>query len=162
MLRAEEVVERLGLVPLEGEGGMYRSTYLCDRTLEGVSIGSAIYYFLHGEAFSHLHLLTGDEVYFYHGGGPVDLVELFPDGTWQVTRLGNRLEQGEVPQHLVPAGVWQGSRLAPGGEWTLMSTSMSPAYTPGCYTHGCREELLARWPQAREWIERLTGEARAF
>ena len=103
MLRAEEVVERLGLVPLEGEGGMYRSTYECDRTLEGVSIGSAIYYFLHGEAFSHLHLLTGDEVYFYHGGGPVDLVALFP-------ALETDWKRGRSPS------IWcrQGSGRAPG------------------------------------------------
>ena len=42
MLKAEEVVTRLGLVPLEGEGGMYRSTYNSALTLDGVPIGSLI------------------------------------------------------------------------------------------------------------------------
>ena len=39
---------------------------------------------------------------------------------------------------------------------------MAPAYTPGCYTHGNREELLERWPEAAAWIQRLTGETFAF
>ena len=162
MLKAEEVVARLGLVPLEGEGGMYRSTYNSALTLDGVPIGSLIYYLLHGRAFSHFHRLTGDEIWLYHGGAPMNLVELFPDGTWAVTRLGCDLEQGEVPQHLVRAGVWQGACLDEGDDWGLAGTMMAPAYTPGCYTHSNREELLERWPEAAAWIQRLTGETFAF
>ena len=58
MLNAKEVVERLGRTPLVGEGGMYVSTYNSERTLEGGPIGGAIYYLLHGEAFSHFLVLS--------------------------------------------------------------------------------------------------------
>ena len=162
MFTAEEIVKHLGLEPLVGEGGMYRSTYNCDTRWEGAPLGGAIYYLLHGKAFSHFHVLTGDEVWFFHRGDPVDLVTLWPDGTHKVTRLGNALDKGEVPQALVPRGVWMGACLVPGGDYALMSTSTTPGYTEGSYTHGDREALAAGWPGAAEWIRRLTGETFPF
>lgn len=162
MLKAEEVVQRLDLVPLVGEGGMYVSTYNCDKTADGASIGGAIYYLLHGAAFSHFHVLTGDEVWFWHMGAPVNLVTLWPDGSWKVTRLGADLAEGEVPQFTVPRGVWMGACLDGDGGYALVSTATFPGYTEGSYTHGDREALLAKWPGAEEWIRRLTGETFAF
>lgn len=162
MLKAEEVVKRLGLIPLVGEGGMYVSTYHCDQTADGTSIGGAIYYLLHREAFSHFHVLTGDEVWFWHLGDAVNLVTLWPDGSWKVTRLGANLEKGEVPQFTVPKGVWMGACLEAGGDYGLVSTATFPGYTEGSYTHGDREALVRKWPEAAAWIERLTGETFAF
>lgn len=162
MLKAEDVVKTLGLVPLVGEGGMYRSTYNCDIERDGAPLGGAIYYLLHGKAFSHFHVLTGDEVWFFHCGDPVDLVTLWPDGTHKVTRLGNDLARGEAPQALVPKGVWMGACMAEGGDYALMSTATVPGYTDGSYTHGKREDLEKKWPEAAEWIEKLTGETFSF
>lgn len=162
MDKAKAVVERLGLVPLEGEGGMYANTYCSKRTTEGAAIGGAIYYLLHGKAFSHFHVLTGDELWFYHMGDAVELVTLWPDGSWKITRLGNDLEKGEVPQFTVPAGVWMGACMAEGGEFALMSTATFPGYTGGSYTHANAEALLRQWPEAALWIKRLTGETVSF
>ena len=162
MLNAKEIVERLGLVPLVGEGGMYVSTYNSDRRLEGGPIGGVIYYLLHAAAFSHFHVLTGDEVWFYHCGAPMNLVTLWPDGSWKLKRLGTDLEKGEVPQFTVPKGVWMGACLDEGGDYGLVSTATIPGYTEGSYTHGNREELLKKWPAAERWILRLTGETFAF
>ena len=72
------------------------------------------------------------------------------------------LAAGEVPQALVPKGVWMGACLAGGGDYALMSTVTVPGYTEGSYTHGSKEELLAKWPQAEARIEKLTGEAIFF
>ena len=162
MLTPEEIVRILDLQPLEGEGGMYRSTYRSAQTLDGAPIGSAIYYFLTDRSFSHLHRLTGDETYHFYLGDPVDLVELHPDGRCTVTRLGTDLAAGQVPQHTVPAGTWQGSRLAKGGSCALLGTTMAPAYTDGCYTHGDPQALRAAYPDAADWIDALTGEAVFF
>lgn len=162
MLNAKEMVERLGLTPLVGEGGMYVSTYNSERTLEGGPIGGAIYYLLHGEAFSHFHVLTGDEVWFWHCGDAVNLVTLWPDGTWKLTRLGTDLEKGEVPQFTVPRGVWMGACLDEGGDYALVSTATFPGYTDGSYTHADRAALMKQWPAAEPWITRLTGETFAF
>ena len=72
------------------------------------------------------------------------------------------LAAGEVPQALVPKGVWMGACLEEGGDYALMSTVTVPGYTEGAYTHGNKKELCAKWPEAEAWIERLTGEAIFF
>ena len=43
MNNIEQIIERLGLAPLEGEGGMFVSTYNHEETLEsGAPMGGAI------------------------------------------------------------------------------------------------------------------------
>ncbi len=160
-MSAEEVIARLGLTPLSGEGGLCRQTYVSGvRTEGGEAAGTAIFYLLRGDSFSHLHRLTGDEVYHFYLGDPVELVELLPDGTARRTVLGGDIAAGQEVQHLVPAGNWQGSRLAEGGAWALMGTTMCPGYTDEGYEHGDAEALLARYPQAAGEIRALTGRVR--
>ncbi len=40
---AEQVIARLGLVPLFGEGGMYKENYFSAAEQDGRPLGSAIY-----------------------------------------------------------------------------------------------------------------------
>jgi len=49
-------------------------------------------------------------------------------------------------QHVVPTGTWQGSRLAPGGKFALLGTTMAPGFDPRDYESGRREELIAGYP----------------
>lgn len=158
-MTVEEIIQTLGLEPLPVEGGLTVQTYRSTRTLDGQPAGTAIYYLLRGKAFSHLHQLTGDEMYHFYLGDPVELTQLLPDGTVTTTLLGQDLAAGQRPQLLVPAGVWQGSRLAPGGRFALLGTTMWPGYTPACYRHGDAAALLRQYPQAADRIALLTGEA---
>lgn len=161
-MTAQEVIQALGLEPLEGEGGMFRQTYVSREVLNGAAAGTAIYYLLTERSFSHLHRLTGDEVYHFYLGDPVELLELLPDGSSRLTVLGGRLQEGQVPQHPVYAGNWQGSRLRPGGRWALLGTTMCPGYTQEGYEHGSRAALEQAYPDRAELIRALTGEAVAF
>ena len=156
MSELDKIIEKLHLVPLPQEGGLVCQTYISSRKIGEECAGTAIYYLLDGQSFSHLHLLTGDELYHFYLGDPVELVELMPDGTFAVTVLGQDILAGQEVQHLVPAGNWQGSHLKEGGKWALLGTTMWPGYTDECYTHGNREALLAGYPGAAEQIIRLT------
>ena len=158
-ITAEELIEKLALEPLFGEGGLFRQTYVSGiKTAGGEDAGTAIFYLLRGKSFSHLHRLTGDELYHFYIGDPVELVELLPDGQVKKTVLGSDVPAGQSVQHLVPAGNWQGSRLIEGGEWALLGTTMCPGYTEGCYEHGDAGVLAARYPEAEEEIFALTGD----
>ncbi len=157
LMTAEEVIKKLSLEPLEGEGGLYRRTWLGPPNADGVNSGSAIYYMLTEETFSHLHQLTAAEVYHFYLGDPVELCLLYPDGSSEIVELGQDLEGGQEVQCVVPAGTWQGSRLKPGGFWALLGTTMSPAYTPDCYTHGDAKMLAAKYPERKDMIAALTG-----
>ena len=152
----KDIIEKLELIPLPIEGGMYKQTYVGETTPDERPAGTVIYYLLSGEAFSHLHLLDADEVYHFYLGDPVELYQLDDKGNMSMTILGQDIMNGQKLQENVSKGIWQGSRLVPGGKWTLLGTSMSPGYTDSGYTHGHREELISRFPQHEEIIRFIT------
>jgi predicted cupin superfamily sugar epimerase len=62
-----------------------------------------------------------------------------------------------VPQLVVPAGTWQGSRLAEGGAWALLGTTVSPGFDYADYERGDRAALAAGWPP---WAEAISLRSR--
>ena len=90
MLNAEKIIEKLDLIPLEGEGGMIRNTYVCDTKIDGHTCGKAIYYLLTDKSFSHLHKLKYDEMYHFYLGDPVELLILNQDGSGEKITLDRK------------------------------------------------------------------------
>ncbi len=158
MLTADQIRQLLRLQPLAHEGGWFAETYRAAGTLPGAAraAASAIYYLVEPEAFSALHRLDADEVFHFYLGDPVEMLQLGPGAESRVLRLGTDLAAGDRPQAVVPAGVWQGTRLVAGGRWALLGTTMAPAFEPGRVEPGRRDELAARWPARRGLIEALT------
>ncbi len=116
VLDAQQLIELLGLTPLEPEGGHFLETWRSSaRTEQGRALGTAIYYLLTPRTCSIMHRLPGDELFHFYLGDPVDVLVLRPDGSGELQRLGTDLEAGERPQLVVPGGTWQGARLVPGG-----------------------------------------------
>jgi predicted cupin superfamily sugar epimerase len=104
--------------------------------------------------FSAMHLLDADEVFTHVSGAPAEMLQLHPDGSTSTHRIGMDLGAGEQPQVVVPAGVWQGT--IPLGDWTLLTTTVSPAYTDAIFHLGDRADLVARWPSASDAIAART------
>ena len=156
-MTAKEVIDLLELEPLEVEGGMFRCMYVNKHKIGEAPATQAIYYLLTENTFSHLHRLTSDEVWHFYVGDPVELCCLHENGSVEMKQLGQNLEAGERPQHVVMEGTGQAARLVKGGKWALLGTQMCPCYTEGCYSHGDREELIKQFPEAKECIEALTG-----
>jgi len=163
-----ELIARLGLVPLPVEGGLFRQTYIADETLAAEALparygrpkpfSTAIYYFLTADpdSFSAMHRLPTEEVYHFYLGDPVEMLLLHPDGRSEELRLGPDVLGGERVQHVVPRGVWQGSRLIAGGAYALLGTTMAPGFDPADYDGGDRERLVQAYPGAAERIRALT------
>jgi predicted cupin superfamily sugar epimerase len=159
MLTAQDLIELLRLEPLPREGGYYRETYRAGVHLplrgEIRSAGTAIYYLLTADTFSALHRLPSDEVYHFYLGSPVELLLLEPGGGRVVT-LGADLRIGQVPQLVVPAGCWQGSCVAAGGDFALLGTTVVPGFEFNDYEPGDRGRLVADYPDFADRIRRLT------
>lgn len=167
-MRAAELIARLGLVPLHGEGGHYRETWRADETIPAEALparyasprafGTAILYLLTGEpdSFSAMHRLPTDEVYHFYLGDPVELLELHPEGRGEIVVLGSDVAAGQRVQHGVEQGVWQGSRVLPGGSWALLGTTMAPGFEFADYEPGERAALAAAWPDHAGQIRALT------
>lgn len=158
----EQIVKKLGLAPLEGEGGMFRRTCAGQTGPDGRACYSAIYYLLTERSFSHMHRLSTDEIYHFYMGDSLELLLLYPDGRAECRRLGTGIAEGEVPQLLVPAGVWQGSRVAAGGTYALVGTTMAPAYRDEDYEHGDCGLLCRRYPDVAEKIRERCGAVAAL
>jgi len=162
------LIKHLGLEPLPVEGGLFRQTYcaaekiprsaLPDRYRGDKAFGTAIYYLLTSDAdsFSALHQLPTDEVYHFYLGDPVEMLLLFPEGRSERVVLGPDVLAGQQVQFVVPGGVWQGSRLIPGGRFALLGTTMAPGFDETDYVGGERQELLRRYPEQAELIRALT------
>jgi hypothetical protein len=151
--RARELIELLQLEPLPEEGGFFRQTWRSEH-------GSAIYYLMTPEGFSALHRLAQEETWHFYGGDRVEHVQFDPRGGGiEVSRMGMAIFAGEVPQAHVPAGWWQGARIAPEGAtqgWTLLGCTLCPPWDERGFELGGREGLLRDFPQHAAWVRALT------
>ena len=169
-MTADEVKKTLGLVPHPREGGCYIRTYESSEMLppdsfaEGRYAGTrrtstAIYYLLERGTFSEMHRLKSDEIFHFYAGNAVEMLQLHVGGGGEIVRIGSDLARGERPQVVVPRNVWQGSWLAPGGQWALLGCTVSPGFELEDYEAATREGLCAAWPEFHELIYALTRPA---
>ena len=142
------------------EGGHFRRTYTSKLSLDtergARSAGTAIYYLLEPGTFSEMHVLTSDELFHFYLGDPVEMLQLWPDGESKLVILGPDLAAGQQVQHVVPAGVWQGTRLIGDGKVALLGCSVVPGFDFADYTSGSHAELAAKWPNEAHRIKLLT------
>jgi predicted cupin superfamily sugar epimerase len=151
---ARAVIEALHLEPLPHEGGFFRQTWRSETS-------SAILFLLTPVDFSALHRLDREEIWHFHGGEPVEHVQLDPvSGQVRISQLGANVLAGEEPQVVVRAGVWQGARLVPrtaaGADFALMGCTVSPPWDDRGFTLGGREALMQTFPGHAELIRGLT------
>ncbi len=123
-LSAEAVARLLDLAP-HPEGGFYRETFRDTRAVAGRAASTAIYYLLPAGQISAWHRVDAAEIWHWHAGAPLDLSRI-EEGRRTVLRLGGDLAQGESPQGIVPAGVWQSARSL--GAWTLVGCTVAPGF----------------------------------
>jgi hypothetical protein len=159
-MTADEIKTLLNLAPHPVEGGSFRRTYTSSRTVELPSgarpAGTAIYYLLEAGTFSEMHVLDSDEIFHFYLGDPVEMLQLLPDGRSALFTLGQDLEAGQLVQLVVPAGVWQGTRLVGNGKVALLGCSVTPGFDFADYRSASYAELAENWPQEADRIRALT------
>ncbi len=164
-MTADDVIRLLALQPHPVEGGFFRETYRSIQTLPHTvlpthgghrSVSTAIYYLLKPGHVSELHVLPGDEAFHFYLGSPVKMLQLWPDGSGKEVILGSDILTGQVPQLVVPGGVWQGTRLLGNEGFALLGCTVAPGFDYADYRSGTRAELTVRWPAFAEEITRLT------
>ena len=168
---AAELAATLGLEP-HPEGGYFRETYRAAETVQTPrgerAASTAILFLVTAAAISHLHRLSSEELWVFQGGLPLELVVLSPEGGLQTRLLGDVAAPDPdappaVPQALVPAGSWQGARLAGGphlpagtSAWALVSCIVSPGFEYEDFELGERDVLLATYPRHAEIVTAFT------
>jgi predicted cupin superfamily sugar epimerase len=168
MMTAEKLIEKLRLEP-HPEGGYFRETYRCDESTDdaalsprydgGRSLSTAIYYLLTQDDFSAMHRILSDEIFHFYLGDPVTLVTITEAGYANRVTLGAAVSEGEVPQAVVPRGVWQGLCLTQGGRYALLGTTVAPGFDFRDFEIGDRSTLIRQYPDSASDITRLTRSA---
>ena len=159
-MTADEIKQLLHLKPHPVEGGSFRRTYTAGGTVElprGIRpMGTAIYYLLEPGTFSEMHMLDSDEIFHFYLGDPVEMLQLHPDGRSETYILGQNLAAGQHVQLVVPASVWQGTKLVDNGKVALLGCTVTPGFDFADYRSGSYAELVEQWPVEAQRIRALT------
>ena len=119
-----EIIALLDLKP-HPEGGHYRETFRDPRTVEGRSVGTAIYFLLSAGERSHWHAVDSAELWHFYDGAPLEL-QIADAGGLRTVVLGPDLTAGQRPQAVVPTGAWQAAASL--GDWTLVGCTVAPGF----------------------------------
>ena len=119
------------------EGGWYRETWRAGPSWrpDGYpgprAAATGIYFLLAPGEESAWHRVRSDEVWLWHCGGPLTLLDGgdgdVPAEAQLPVTLGPDLASGPRPQHVIPGGHWQAARPAAGTE-VLVSCVVAPGF----------------------------------
>jgi hypothetical protein len=162
VLEKERIVEALHMQP-HPEGGYYVETFRSSTNVEtdrGSRAASTAILFLLGKGDkSHLHRIKSEEVWHFHSGGPLAIIELKEDiKSFSLTVLGPNILRGEKLQHVVPANTWFGSYpYDEESPFSLVGCTVAPGFIFEDFELAQnREELTQLFPNAVDPINHLT------
>jgi len=155
----KELILKLQL-KVHPEGGYYRETY---RSAGNVTTGNgkmrnistAIYYLLENEDKSHFHRIQSDELWFFHQGQPLEICVIHGD-VLTIIHLGNDIENGEVPQAIIPANCWFAASVENSAGYSMVSCTVAPGFDFSDFELAGRENLIQQYPHLKNIIEKYT------
>lgn len=154
--RIKELMQKFRLSG-DPKSGAYSWIYTSPTwTAEAVSRPAAgsSYFLLAGAESLRFQSLDCDEVWYFHEGCGMKMTILLADGTVRTFELG---VQGQaMPMILLPKGqIFAAENIVPTG-YSFISCMTVPALATTGIRVWQREELLLRYPQAKDLIERYT------
>jgi len=169
MKNAEHIIKILKLEK-HPEGGYFRETYrsdehiplisLPDRFKKEHSFSTAIYFMLKRGEFSALHKIRSDEIWHFYSGASITVHIIDREGNYTTETIGTDLENGEMPQCVVPAGSIFGATIPEISDfdYSLVGCTVAPGFDFEDFHLFSREDLLKLFPQHSEIISKLTRE----
>lgn len=158
-MNSTDLIQKLHLKP-HPEGGFYTETYRSAETIvlpeaKIRNVSTAIYYLLENENKSAFHRIQSDELWFFHQGQPLEIV-FIQHGQLHKTMLGNRVDDGEVPQAKIPADTWLAARVKNSAGYALVSCTVAPGFDFADFELAKRDDLVKQYPHLNDIIEEFT------
>ena len=158
-------IEKLQLKP-HPEGGYFREVYRSEGIIPqlslplryngGRSYSTAIYYLLESGDFSSLHRLDSDEQWFHLDGSVLTIHSFDADGKYRKHLIGKDIEQGESLYAVVSHGCWFGAAVGKPNSFALVGCIVAPGFDFEDFELAKRDELVSKYPQYKEIIQKLT------
>ncbi len=167
MQTSEYFIQRLNMTA-HPEGGHYKEVYrnaetITDKELsfnfeDTRPLATSIYFLLRSGEVSHFHKLVQDELWYYHGGSPLTVSVIHPNGTYQEHHIGPDLDAGQSLQAIIPGGSIFGSWVHEPDTYSLVGCVVTPGFDFRDFQLYKTSELLALYPAHEEIIRKLTKE----
>lgn len=150
--RATELIERLHLRP-HPEGGFYAEVHRSASVVNALdgrphrAALTSIYFLLPAGAISRWHRVLSDEVWCHLEGAPIELHLLDAAQPNAHTVALGPVSAHTVPQHTVPAGVWQAARST--GAYSLAACMVAPGFDFDDFALMAADDPLRVWIGSR-------------
>ena len=154
MKRRADVLKEACRLEKHVEGGWFSEVYTAPFEKDGRPLAGSIYFLLDAGEVSRFHRIDCDEIWYYHDGPALEMLLVYEDHD-EIRYLGKDISNSEEPQIRVPAGTFMGAVQKEKGDYTLVSTSMTPAYDPDEFQSATYEDLKERCTH-RDLLKKLT------
>ena len=167
MQRITDLIKRFKLEP-HPEGGYFRETYRSEGLISNAKPGwefssernfsTCIYFLLTSDSFSAFHRIKQDEIWHFYEGSPIRLYMIAPDSNASQAIIGSNFEEGQVPQFVVPKGVYFAAEVAAENAYSLVGCTVAPGFDFEDFELPSRQTLLERFPEHQGLITQFTRE----
>lgn len=164
-MNAEYYIKKLELQK-HPEGGWFKEVYRADELIKKEHLperftgerhhSTSIYFLLTSDTFSAFHRIKSDELWHFYAGSAATIYMIDESGKYSEILLGNDPGKGEVFQCVIPKGVWFGAKVNSGNSFMLAGCTVSPGFHFDDFELAERNNMLQKFPQHREIIEKLT------
>ena len=154
--RVQEIMQKFRLSGNPRSGAyswVYTSPTWTAEAISRPAAGSS-YFLLAGSENLRFQSFDCDEVWYFHEGCGMRLTVLAADGTVRTFELG--VGGASMPMVLIPKGQIFAAENVDSAGYSFISCMTIPALETAGIRVWQREELLAKYPQAKEAIERYT------
>lgn len=156
LARVQEIMQKFRLSGNPRSGAyswVYTSPTWTAEAISRPAAGSS-YFLLAGSENLRFQSFDCDEVWYFHEGCGMRLTVLAADGTVRTFELG--VGGAAMPMVLIPKGQIFAAENVDSAGYSFISCMTIPALETAGIRVWQREELLAKYPQAKEAIERYT------
>ena len=154
--RVQEIMQKFRLSGNPRSGAyswVYTSPTWTSEAISRPAAGSS-YFLLAGSENLRFQSFDCDEIWYFHEGCGMRLTVLGADGTLRTFELG--VGGAAMPMVLIPKGQIFAAENVDSAGYSFISCMTIPALETAGIRVWQREELLAKYPQAKEAIERYT------
>lgn len=159
--KAKQIIDNLRLIK-HPEGGYYKETYRSKGIIQlngfegSRNLSTCIYFLLTNEAFSAFHKVNQDEIWHFYQGDCIYLHTISMQGEYKLIKIGNQLEDNEIPQFVVPANTWFAAEVKKAKGFALVGCTVSPGFDFKDFHLAERTALTNIFPKHKKLITRLT------
>ncbi|MFA7227713.1 MAG: cupin domain-containing protein [Melioribacteraceae bacterium] len=161
---AKKIVDKFGMIK-HPEGGFFRETYRSDEILSRKSLpprfdgernfSTSIYFLLDGEQKSLFHRLKSDEIWHFYKGSVIHL-HLLEGTRYSLIKIGNRIEEEELPQYTIKRGSWFAAEAGDTNSFSFVGCTVSPGFDFKDFEMAQRSELTEEFPDYKSLIDKFT------